>query len=59
MDGLGGELDVIAVGLTLAAEIDLVSTECGNFEKREALDPRGCGRVRDSYFCDLTRGKFT
>ena len=56
MDGLGGELDVIAVGLALAAEVNLVSTECGNFEKREALDPRGRRRVRDSYFCDLTRG---
>ena len=58
LNRLGGELNVVAISLALAAKFNLVSTESGHFEKCATLDTGQLGSVSDSYFYDLTWADF-
>lgn len=51
---LGRELDVVTIGLTTAAELNLVAAESTDLEEAVALDLSKLRSVSDSYFRDLT-----
>ena len=45
MDSLVWKLNIVAVSLTLAAELNLISSKSWNFEKAEAFDSSDLRRV--------------
>ena len=59
MHSFGGQLHVVAICLTLAAELNLISTESGNFEKAEAFDSSDRRCVGDSYFREVARDQLS